>query len=191
MVKQLRERTGAGILESKKVLEETNGDIEKSIELLRERGLAKAAKKAGREALQGVVVSYIHGSGQYGSLVEVNCETDFVARTEQFQALAREIAMQVVASNPQYLRIEDVPTDVQEREKEILRERARNEGKPEQVLEKIAEGGLKKFYMDTVLYEQPFIKEPGKNVHKLIQEAIAQLGENIIIRRFTRYELGG
>jgi elongation factor Ts len=191
MIKELRERTGAGILESKKALEETGGDLEKAAEYLRERGLAKAAKKAGREARQGTIVSYIHSNNQYGSLVEVNCETDFVARTPQFQALAHEIAMQVVAANPRWVRREDVDEAELEREREILAERARQEGKPENIIPRIVEGGLKKFYTENVLYEQEYIKDPSKTISQLVQEAIAQLGENVVIRRFTRYELGG
>jgi len=191
MIKELRERTGAGILESKKALEESGGNIEKAIDYLRERGLAKAAKKAGREVSQGVITSYIHSNYQYGSLVEINCETDFVARTPQFQELARDVAMQVVASNPRWVRREDVPEEEVQREREVLAERARQERKPETIIPRIVEGGLNKFYAETVLYEQPYIKEPSKAIGQLVQEAIAQLGENIVIRRFTRYELGG
>lgn len=190
MIKELRERTGAGILESKKALEETGGDIEKAIDYLRERGLAKAAKKAGREASQGVITSYIHTNNQYGSLIEVNCETDFVARTPQFQELARDLAMQVVAANPRWVRREDVAEEDLQREREVLAERARQDGKPENIIPRIVEGGLNKFFAETVLVEQPYIKEPSKTVGHLIQEAIAQLGENIVVRRFTRFELG-
>lgn len=190
MIKELRERTGAGILESKKALEETGGNMEKAIDYLRERGLAKAAKKAGREASQGIITSYIHSNHQYGSLVEVNCETDFVARTPRFQELARDIAMQVVATNPRWVRREDVPEEELQREREVLAERSRQEGKPEHIIPRIVEGGLNKFYAEAVLYEQPYIKEPSKTIAQLIQEAVAQLGENIVIRRFARYELG-
>lgn len=189
-IKELRERTGAGILECKKALQETDGDMEKAIDYLRERGLARAAKKAGREASQGVIASYIHGNKQYGSLVELNCETDFVARTPQFQDLARDIAMQVVASSPRWARREEVGEEELQREREVLAERYRQEGKPENIIPRIVEGGLGKFYEDNVLYEQPFIKDSSKTVGQLIQEAIAQLGENIVLRRFVRFELG-
>lgn len=190
MVKELRERTGAGMLDCKKALIETNGEIEKAIEFLREKGLAAAAKKAGRIAAEGIVDAYIHGGGRIGVLLEVNCETDFVAKTPVFKELVKDIAMQIAASRPEYVSREDVPQDEVEKEKNILKTQALNEGKPEKVVEKMVEGRIDKFYKEICLLEQPFIKNPDITVNQLIIEKIAQIGENIKVRRFTRFELG-
>ena len=189
-VKELRERTGAGVMDCKKALTEANGDIEKAIVLLRERGLAKAAKKAGRVTAEGIIDSYIHGNGRIGVLVEVNCETDFVAKNEEFRSLVKDIAMQIAASNPKYISKEDVPQEVIEKEKEILKAQAINEGKPEHIAEKIVEGRIAKFYEEVCLLEQPFIKDPDKKVSELIMEKIAVIGENITVSRFVRFERG-
>ncbi len=190
MVKELRERTGAGMMDCKRALVETNGDIEKAIDELRTKGLAKAAKKAGRVASEGVVTSYIHGGGRIGVLVEVNCETDFVAKTNDFKQLAYDIAMQIAASNPEYLNREEVPQDDINREKEVLKAQALEEGKPEKVIEKMVEGRVEKFFKERCLLEQAFIKDLDKSVQELINENIARMGENITIRRFARYEVG-
>lgn len=190
MVKDLRERTGAGMMDCKKVLVETGGDIEKAIDELRTKGLAKAAKKAGRVASEGAVVSYIHGKGRIGVLVEVNCETDFVGNTDEFRQLAYDIAMQVAATNPVYLSREQVPAADLEHEREVLRAQALEEGKPEKVVDKMVDGRIEKFYKENCLLEQPFIKDPDKTVQQLIHEHVAKIGENINVRRFTRYELG-
>ncbi|NLI11950.1 MAG: translation elongation factor Ts [Peptococcaceae bacterium] len=190
LVKELRERTGAGMMDCKKALSETGGDIEKAAVYLREKGLAAAAKKAGRIAAEGVVESYIHGGGKIGVLVEVNCETDFVAKTEQFKILARDIAMQVAAAKPEYVRREEVPAEELEKEKEILRAQALNEGKPAKIVDKMVEGRIEKYYKEMCLLEQPFIKDTSMSVQQLITEKIAKIGENISVRRFTRYELG-
>jgi len=190
MVKELREKTGAGMLDCKQALEEANGDMAKATEILRQKGLAAAAKKAGRVATEGVVESYIHAGGKIGVLVEVNCETDFVAKTEQFREFVKDIAMQVAASNPLYLRREDVPQETLDKEREILRSQALAEGKPAHVVDKIVEGRLNKFFEETCLLEQPFIKDPDKTVGTLLQEKVAVIGENISIRRFVRFELG-
>ncbi|MDD2510034.1 MAG: translation elongation factor Ts [Syntrophomonas sp.] len=190
MVKELRERTGVGMMDCKKALVETNGDMEKAIDELRTKGLAKAAKKAGRIASEGVVTSYIHGGGRIGVLVEVNCETDFVAKTNDFKQLAYDIAMQVAASNPEYLNRESVPQEVINREKEILKAQALEEGKPEKVIEKMVEGRVEKFFKERCLMEQAFIKDLDKSVQELVNENIARMGENINVRRFARYEVG-
>jgi len=190
MVKELRERTGAGMMDCKKALTECNGDMEKAIDYLREKGLAAAAKKQGRIAAEGVVESYIHGGGRIGVLVEVNCETDFVARGEEFKALAKDIAMQIAASNPQYISREDVPAEVIQHEKDILRAQALNEGKPEKIVEKMVEGRIEKFYKEVCLLEQPFIKDPDRTVNDIIMEKTAKIGEKIAVRRFARYVLG-
>ncbi len=190
MVKELRAATGAGVLDCRNALQQTGGDFEKAIELLREKGLAAAAKKAGREAREGVIASYVHMGGRIAALVEVNCETDFVARTPEFQQLAKDLAMQVVAASPQYLSPEDVPEEVIEREKSVYRAQALDSGKPEHVIDRIVEGKLEKFYEETCLLRQPFIKDDSITVQDLIVQAIAKLGENIVVRRFVRYELG-
>ncbi|WP_422445761.1 translation elongation factor Ts [Thermoanaerobacterium sp. DL9XJH110] len=189
-VKELRERTGAGVMDCKKALTEAGGDMEKAIILLREKGLAKAAKKMGRTAAEGVIDAYIHGNGRIGVLVEVNCETDFVARNQEFKNLVRDIAMQIAAANPRYISRDDVPKEVIDKEREILKAQALNEGKPEHIAEKIVEGRMEKFYEENCLLEQPFIKDPDKKVSQLIMEKIAIIGENITVSRFTRYERG-
>jgi elongation factor Ts len=189
-VKELREKTGAGILDCKKALEEANGDMTKAIEILREKGLAAAANKAGRIATEGAVGSYIHGGGRIGVLVEVNCETDFVAKTDQFQALVKDIAMQISATNPRYIRREEVPQEDLDKEREILRAQALNEGKPEKIVDKMVEGRLNKFYEEFCLEEQPFIKDPDKTIAQLLNEKVSTIGEKISIRRFARFELG-
>jgi elongation factor Ts len=190
LVKTLREMTGAGILECKKALEETNGNLEEAVELLRKRGIAKAAKKAGRETKEGIIHAYIHAGGRIGVLLELNCETDFVARNEVFKELANELALQIAAMKPQYVSRDTVPKEVIEKEGEIAREAALAEGKPEHIAEKIAEGKVEKFLKEVCLLEQPYIKDDKKTVEDLIKEYIAKLGENIQVRRFTRYELG-
>ncbi len=190
MVKQLREMTGAGMMDCKKALQEANGDFDKAIKILRERGLAKAAKKAGRAANEGIIHAYIHGGGRIGVMVEVNCETDFVARTDDFKNLVNDIALHIAAFAPRWVTREDVPQEVIEQEKEIYRKQALSEGKPEHVVERIVEGKLKNFYKDTVLMEQPFVKDEDKTVEEVIKEAIAKIGENIVVRRFVRWELG-
>lgn len=189
-VKELREKTGAGMLDCKKALEEANGDLTKAAEILREKGLSAAANKAGRIATEGVVESYIHGGGRIGVLVEINCETDFVAKTDSFKEFARDIAMQIAAANPQFVRREDVPQDALDKEREILKNQALNEGKPANIVEKMVEGRMSKFYEEYCLLEQPFIKDPDKTISALLNEKIATIGENISIRRFVRYELG-
>lgn len=190
MIKELRARTGCGMMDCKKALEETGGDMEKAVDYLRKKGLATAVKKAGREAREGVIEAYIHHNRRVGVLVELNCETDFVARTDQFQELARDIAMHIAWANPRYISKEDVPADVLERERTIERERALQEGKPANVVDKIVEGRLGKFYSSVCLLEQPFIKDDSKKVSEVIAEKIAVLGENIKVRRFSRFELG-
>jgi len=190
MVKQLRERTGSGMMDCKKALTEANGDVEKAIEILREKGLAAAAKKAGRIAAEGIVDAYIHGNGRIGVLVEVNVETDFAAANEDFKQFVREIALQIAAAKPEYVRKEDVPADVIEKEMNILRVQARNEGKPEKIIEKMVEGRMEKFYKEVCLLEQPWIKDPDKTIKQLVAEKIATIGENINIRRFARFERG-
>lgn len=189
LVKELRERTGAGMLDCKKTLEETNGDIEKAIDLLREKGLSKAAKKAGRIASEGIVEAYIHG-GRIGVLIEVNTETDFVAKNEEFKIFVKDMAMQVAASNPKYVSIDEVPQDEIEKEREILKHQALNEGKPEHIANKMVEGRIEKYYKEVCLLEQPFIKDTDIIVKDLLAEKISKIGENIKIRRFVRYQVG-
>ncbi|USB32066.1 translation elongation factor Ts [Paenibacillus sp. YPG26] len=189
-VKELREKTGAGMLDCKKALEEANGDLTKAAELLREKGLAAAANKAGRIATEGVVESYIHAGGRIGVLVEINCETDFVAKTDQFKDFARDIAMQIAAASPKFVRREEVPAEELEKEKEILKAQALNEGKPEKIVEKMVEGRIGKYYEEYCLLEQTFVKDPDKTISTLLNEKISTIGENISIRRFVRYELG-
>ncbi|WP_438491974.1 translation elongation factor Ts [Paenibacillus sp. IHBB 3054] len=189
-VKELRERTGAGMLDCKKALEEANNDITKAAELLREKGLSAAANKAGRIATEGTVESYIHAGGRIGVLVEINCETDFVGKTDSFKEFARDIAMQIAAANPLYVRREEVPAEAVEKEKEILKAQALNEGKPEKIVEKMVEGRISKFYEEYCLLEQPFVKDPDKTISQLLNEKVSTIGENISIRRFVRFELG-
>ncbi|GKU78657.1 translation elongation factor Ts [Paenibacillus sp. L3-i20] len=189
-VKELRERTGAGMLDCKKALDETGGDVDKAIAVLREKGLAATANKAGRIATEGVVESYIHAGGRIGVIVEVNCETDFVAKTDQFREFARDIAMHIAASNPKFVRREEVSAEELEKEKEILKNQALNEGKPEKIVEKMVEGRISKYYEEYCLLEQSFIKDPDLKISDLLNEKINKIGENIAIRRFVRYELG-
>ncbi|CAN5728746.1 MAG: translation elongation factor Ts [Gemmatimonadetes bacterium] len=189
-VKELRDRTGAGMMECKSALEETGGDMEKAIDTLRARGAAKAAKRAGREATEGTITSYIHMGGKIGVLVEVNCETDFVAKTDDFQRLAREIAMHIAAANPVSVSREHIPADVVERERGVYREQMRESGKPEHIWDKIVDGKLEKFYAESALLEQPFVKNPDQTVRELLTEVSARTGEKIEVRRFTRFALG-
>ena len=189
LIKEIREKTGAGMMDCKKVLVETDGDIDKAIDLLREKGLASAEKKASRIASEGLVASYIH-SGRIGVLVEVNSETDFVAKTDEFKEFVKDIAMQVAASNPEYLCEEDVPQEAIDKEKEVLIQQAINEGKPQNIAEKMVEGRMHKFYERVCLLDQPFIKDPSLTVNDLLKNKIAKIGENIKIRRFVRYEVG-
>ncbi|RLE00281.1 MAG: elongation factor Ts [Aquificota bacterium] len=190
MVKELREKTGAGIMDCKKALQECQGDLEKAVESLRKKGLATAVKKASRATNEGLIHSYIHMGGKIGVLIEVNCETDFVARTEEFKELVHNLAMQVAASSPLYVSKEDVPEDALEKERRLYREQALEQGKPEKVIDRIVEGKLNKFYQEVCLLEQPFIREPEKTVSQLITEHIAKLGENIRVKRFVRFQLG-
>ncbi len=189
-VKELREKTGAGMMDCKKALSETTGNFEKAIEYLRKKGIASAAKKSGRMAKEGTITSYIHGEGKVGILVEVNCETDFVARTDQFRQFVKDLAMHVAAANPQWVRSEEVPSEILAKEKEIALAQMQASGKPAAVLEKIAEGKVKKFYEENCLLHQPFVKDSSKTIEQLLKETIATLGENIVIRRFARYVLG-
>src|SRR5215510_10069856 len=193
-VKQLREKTGAGMMECKNALVEAEGNEEKAVDILRERGLASAKKREGRIAAEGVVGSYIHMGGKVGVLVEMNCETDFVARGEEFQQLVKDIAMHIAAAEPRYVSREEVPEHVLAKEREIARAVAKNEpknaNKPEQVIDKIVEGRINKFYEETVLLDQPFVKDPAKTVSELVTEKVAKTGERITIRRFTRYKMG-
>lgn len=189
-VKELRAKTGAGILDCQNALKETNLDIEKAIDLLRQKGLAAAQKKAGRETKEGLISSYIHAGSKIGVLVEINCETDFVARTDEFQALIKEVALQVAATNPTYIQREDVPADTIEREKAVYLGQAKEMGKPEAAWEKIVQGKMEKFYEVNCLLEQSFIKDPNITIKEILTGKIAKLGENISIARFTRYQLG-
>lgn len=190
MVKELREKTGAGMMDCKRALGDANGDLERASELLREKGLASAAKKAGRVAAEGVVEAYIHGAGRIGVLVEVNCETDFVAKNENFRNFVHDIAMHIAAAQPQFVRREDVPQEVADHEREILRAQTLNEGKPEKIVDKIVEGRIDKFFKDICLLEQPFVKDPDKTIEQLVKEMIAHIGENISVRRFSRFVVG-
>jgi elongation factor Ts len=190
MIKELREATKAGVLDCRKALESANGDFQKAVDYLREKGMATAAKRSDRQALNGIVELYSHGGGRVGVMVEVNCETDFVARSEQFRTFAHELALQVAASSPRYIKVEDIPADVLEHELEIALSRGREEGKPEAILPKIAEGRLEKFKDEVVLLRQAYIRDAEKTVEKLLLETVAATGENIIIRRQARWELG-
>ena len=189
-VKELREMTGAGMMECKKVLEEANGDKEKAAELLRERGVVKAAKKAGRIAAEGLVESYIHGDGRIGVLVEVNIETDFAAKNPEFREFVKDIAMQIAATKPEYVKREEVPTEVIEKEKEIIKAQALNEGKREAIAQRIVEGRMDKFFSEICLLDQPFVKDSDKTVGQLVTELISKIGENIVNNRFVRCERG-
>jgi elongation factor Ts len=190
VVKKLREKTGAGMMDCKRALTETNGDIEQAIEYLRKKGAAVAAKRADKETNQGLVEAYIHAGGRIGAMVELNCETDFVAKTPGFKQLAHDISMQIAAMMPQYVSREQIPQAIVEKEIEIYKTQAQNEGKPAQVADKIAQGRLDKFYQETVLLEQSFIKDSGKTIKDIIEEETARVGEKIFVRRFLRYHLG-
>ncbi len=189
-VKDLRAVTGAGVLDCKKALQETGGDLDKAAEFLRTQGLADAQKKAGRSTNEGLIDSYIHMNGKIGVLLEINCETDFVARTEQFQSLAHDLCMQVAAADPSYVDREEVPEEIVQQERRILMDQAKGEGKPEEIAEKIVQGRLEKFFSQICLVDQAFIKDPDRTVEELIKEHVATLGENIQVCRFTRYALG-
>jgi elongation factor Ts len=189
-IKELREATGAGILDCRKALESAGGDFNKAVDFLREKGLATAAKRADREASEGIVELYSHGGGRVGVMVEVNCETDFVSRSEAFRTFAHEVALQIAAAAPRFIREADIPEEVMEHEREIARARAREEGKPEAMLDRIAEGRLVKFKDESVLLRQPYIRDETVTIEKLLNQNIASIGENIIIRRFARWELG-
>ncbi len=190
LVKDLRGKTGAGILDCQKALQDTNNDVEKAIDLLRQKGLAAAQKKAGRETKEGIISSYIHSGSKIGVLVEVNCETDFVARNEEFQAFVKEVALQIAASHPLFIKREDIPQDLIEREKNIYLAQMKESGKPETAWEKIIKGKLEKYYQEQCLLEQAFIKDPSISIKDLLSQKIAKLGENLTISRFTRYQLG-
>jgi elongation factor Ts len=190
VVKELREKTGAGMMDCKKALAETAGDVQKAVDYLRQKGLAGAAKKADRVATDGAIAAYVHPGGKIGALVEINCETDFVARTTEFQALLKDMAMQVAAANPRYVRREEIPEAELDKEKTIYRQQALESGKPEKIVDKIVEGKMERFYSEICLLEQSFIKDQDKKVSEIINDAIARLGENIQIRRFARYHLG-
>ena len=192
MVKELRERTGAGMMECKKALQESNGEMERAIDILRAKGASKAAKRSDREAKEGTIASYVHLGGKIGVMVELNCETDFVARNDEFQKLARDVAMHIAASNPVAVSSEGIPADVVERERGVYLEQVKNEGKPEKMWDKIVEGKLGKFYKESTLMDQIFVKDPEgkKTVGELITEAASKTGEKIVVRRFVRYALG-
>ena len=189
-VSTLRAKTGAGMMDCKKALQETGGDMEKAVAYLRTKGMAQAAKRAGRTASEGVIGHYVHFNGKVGVLVEVNCETDFVARTDDFQALAKDLALHIASAKPLAVSPEDLPASVVDKERDIYREQARESGKPEKISDKIVEGKLQKFYADTVLLEQPFVKDDKKAIKDVIKAAAGKLGENVIVRRFVRFELG-
>lgn len=189
-IKELREATGAGILDCRKALEAAGGDYKKAVDFLREKGLATAAKRADREASEGIIELYSHGGGRVGVMLEVNCETDFVARSQEFRSFAHEIALQIAAMAPQYVKIEEISDDVIEHEREIARKRTLEEGKPANVVERIVDGRIEKFKDEAVLLRQPYIRDEGINIEKLLMQTIASIGENIVIRRFQRWELG-
>lgn len=190
LVKDLRERSGAGIMDCKEALNETKGNMEAAIDYLRKKGLSKAAKKAGRATSEGIIYSYIHGGSKIGVMLEVNCETDFVARNEKFQEMAKDIAMHIAAVRPAFINPEDVPADVVERERAILAEQAKGSGKPEAVIAKIVDGRISKFYEESCLMKQKFVKNPDITIEELVKAKISEIGENIIVRRFVRYQLG-
>ncbi|NOZ61403.1 MAG: translation elongation factor Ts [Calditrichaeota bacterium] len=189
-VKKLRQMTGAGIMDCKNALKETDGDVEKAVELLRKKGIAKADKKAGRETKEGLIDAYIHPGSKLGVLVEINCETDFVAKTDDFKTFVRDIAMQIAAANPMVVKREELPQDVIDREMAIYKTQAENEKKPAHIAEKIATGRMEKFYQEVVLLEQSFVKDSDKTIEQLLKETIGKIGENISIRRFSRFQLG-
>lgn len=190
LVKELRDKTGAGMMDCKKALAESAGDLEKAVIILRERGMAKAASKSSRTAKEGLIFAYIHPGDKLGVLVEVNCETDFVARTSEYKQLCKDIAMQIAASNPIVVNREEVPRELINREREIYRTQALNDGKPEKIVDKIVDGKLDKYYQEVVLMEQAFVKDMEKTVKDIVTEVIAKIGENIQVKRFTRYRLG-
>lgn len=190
MVRDLREKTNAGMMDCKKALQETNGDMEKAVDLLRKKGLATAMKRAGKAAGEGLIHAYIHAGGRIGVLVEVNCETDFAARSEAFQEFVKDVAMQIAATSPLGIEREDVPQEIVERERAIYVEQARESGKPENIIEKMVEGRLRKFYEENVLLKQSFVKDPDKTIQDYLNELVAKTGERVVIRRFTRYALG-
>ncbi|MCH7768333.1 MAG: translation elongation factor Ts [Nitrospinae bacterium] len=190
-VKELREKSGAGIMDCKEALQETGGQVEAALEVLRKKGLSKAARRAGRATGEGLVGSYIHAGGKIGVLIEVNCETDFVAKTDVFQSLVKDLAMHVAAANPMHVSRDQIPEEVVEKEREIFESQAREEGKPEKVLDRIVEGRVGKYFEEICLLEQPFVKNTDQNVQERISETIAQLGENVVVSRFARYHVGG
>ena len=190
MVKELREKTNAGMMDCKKALQECSGDMDKAVQWLRQKGLAVAAKRAGRATTEGVIQGYIHAGNKLGVLVEVNCETDFVAKTDQFVQFARDLAMHIAASNPICIRREEAPEELLKKEKELFEKQAREQGKPDHIIEKIVTGRLEKFYKEICLLEQPFVKDPDKTIQDLLNELIASIGENISIRRFARFQVG-
>ncbi len=190
LVKELRDKTGAGMMDCKKALTESDGNMEKAVDVLRERGIAKAASKEGRATSEGLVASYIHPGDKLGVMVEINCETDFVARTDQFRTFARDVAMHIAASNPICVEREEVDPELIEKEREIYRHQAINEGKPEKIIDKIVDGKLEKYYSEIVLLEQPFVKDTDKSVGDLVKETVGALGENIKVKRFMRFRLG-
>lgn len=190
LVKKLREKTGVGLMDCKEALKNSNGDLEKAIEYLREKGMAKLQKRMGRTASEGLIASYIHTGGKMGVMVEVNCETDFVANTKDFQEFTKDIAMQITAANPSFVRREDIPEDVREKEKNIYRKQALESGKPEKIIDKIAEGKMEKFFQETCLIEQPYIKNPDITIKELLDDLLVKMGEKIVINRFVRFQLG-
>ena len=190
-VAELRSRTGAGMMDCKKALQETGGEMENAVDLLRKKGAAKAEKRAGRDVKEGVIGNYVHFNGQVGVLVELNCETDFVARTDDFQALAKELALHIASANPLAVSVDDLPQDIVARERKIIEEQVAESGKPDNVREKMVEGKLKKFGQEHALLEQPFVKDDKKAISELIKEVSGKVGENVVVRRFIRYELGG
>jgi elongation factor Ts len=190
MVKDLRQATAAGVLDCRKALEAAEGDFEKAVDYLREKGLAKVAKRVDREAKDGLVVSYIHGGGRIGVLLEVNCETDFVARTDEFQGMVNDIALQIAAMAPRYIKREDIPASVIEHEKQLYRAQALEEGKPEAIVERIVDGRMEKFYNEICLLEQAFIRDEERTIDDLVKEQMTKTGENMVVRRFARFELG-
>lgn len=191
MIKELRARTNAGILDCKEALKETDGDMEKAVDFLRKKGLATALKRAGRETSEGVINSYIHAGGKIGVLVEVNCETDFVAKTDEFKELVKNLAMHIAATRPLGIRSEDIPEEIIKREEEIYRAQALETGKPEKIIDKIVEGKMKKFYKESCLLEQQYVKDTDMTIQDLIHEMVSKMGESISVRRFARYQLGG
>jgi len=189
-VKELREKTGAGMMDCKRALAESDGDVEKAVDVLRKQGVVKSAKLGSRVVSQGAVFAYVHPGSQIGVLVEVDCETDFVARTADFQALGKNLAMQVAAASPVYVSREDVPADLVEREREVLRSQAKAEGKPDRIIEKMVEGRLDKFYQEQCLLDQPYIRDDARKVKDLVTDAMAKIGENVVVRRFARFQIG-